>query len=277
MKQRFFGFVVLAIGIAALLCTVPTRVAGQEAKAGTSANATPHVPDGHPDLNGMWYRRLPPVPPVQRIGQSIILNNRAPRDPNAPQPATAYHAGMPKYKPELVAKVKELNENQIYADPAYSCGPPGVPRLGPPHRIIQTAREVVILYDDMAGSFFRYIPIDGRPHRKGIEASPNGDSVGHWEGDALVIDVTNFTEETWLADNGLFHSADLHVTERLRRQGDALSWEVTVDDPTVLVEPWKMTPRTVKLMTDTEIEEAAPCQERDLANATDLTHHSNTR
>ncbi len=277
MKQRFFGVVVFAVGIAAVLCTVPTGVAGQEAKAGMPVKATPHMPDGHPDLNGMWYRRLPPVPPVERIGKSIILNNRAPRDPNAPPPATAYNPGMPKYKPELVAKVKELNENQVYADPAYACGPPGVPRIGPPHRIIQTAREIVILYDDMTGSFFRYIPIDGRPHRKGIEAAPHGDSIGRWEGDTLVIDVTNFTEETWLADNGLFHSEKLHVIERLRRQGDALTWEVTVDDPTVLLEPWKLTPRTVTLMADTEIEEAAPCQERDRVNATDLTHHSNTR
>ena len=135
----------------------------------------------------------------------------------------------------------------------------------------------MILYDDMAGSFYRYIPIDGRQHRKDIEASGNGDSVGRWEGDTLVIDVRNIREDTWLGDNGLFHSAALHVTERLRREGDALTWEAIVEDPVVFTEPWKMTPRTVKLMTNIEIEEAPPCQERDLANATDLTHHSNTR
>jgi hypothetical protein len=129
----------------------------------------------------------------------------------------------------------------------------------------------------MAGSFYRYIPIDGRQHRKDIEASGNGDSVGHWEGDTLVIDVRNIREDTWLGDNGLFHSAALHVTERLRREGDALTWEAIVEDPVVFVEPWKMTPRTVKLMTNIEIEEAPPCQERDLANARDLSHHSNTR
>ena len=277
MKQRIFGFIVLAAGVAVALSVVPTRVAGQEGKAGTSAKATPRMPDGHPDLNGMWYRRVPPVPTVERIGKSIILNPRAPRDPNAPPSAITYNAGTPPYKPELLAKVKELNQNQIYADPAYGCGAPGVPRIGPPQRIIQTAREVVILYDDMAGSFYRYIPIDGRQHRKDIEASGNGDSVGRWEGDTLVIDVRNIREDTWLGDNGLFHSASLHVTERLRREGDALTWEAIVEDPIVFVEPWKMTPRTVKLMTNIEIEEAPPCQERDLANATDLTHHSNTR
>ena len=106
MKQRFFGFVVLAAGVAVALSVVPTRVAGQEGKAGASAKATPRMPDGHPDLNGMWYRRVPPVPTVERIGKSIILNPRAPRDPNAPPSAITYNAGTPPYKPELLAKVK---------------------------------------------------------------------------------------------------------------------------------------------------------------------------
>jgi hypothetical protein len=214
---------------------------------------------------------------VQRVGNSIILNPKAPRDPNAPASAIAYNPGTPKYKPELLAKVKELNENQVTADPSLGCGPPGVPRIGPPQRIVQTPREIVILYEDLNGNFFRMIPIDGRPHRKDLEASAHGDSVGRWDGDTLVIDATNFNEETWLSDNGLFHSDELRVTERLRREGDTLVWEATVEDPVVLVEPWKLTPRTLKLMADTEIEEAAFCQDRDLSRMKDLTHHSNTR
>ena len=121
------------------------------------------------------------------------------------------------------------------------------------------------------------IPIDGRAHRKDVEASAHGDSVGRWEGDTLVIDARNFNEETWLSDNGLFHSDQLRVTERLRREGNNLVWEATVEDPAVLVEPWKLTPRTLTLMADTEIEEAAFCQDRDLSRMKDLTHHNNTR
>jgi len=283
MSQCFLGsrvgvpFVVLAVGIAAVLGNGTTSVAGQEAKPGMSVKATPRTPDGHPDLNGMWYRRVPPVPTVQRVGNSIILNPKAPREPNASPSAIAYNPGMPKYKPELVARVKELDENQVNEDPALACGPPGVPRIGPPQRIVQTSREVVILYEDLNGSFFRLIPTDGRPHRKGIEAASHGDSVGRWEGDTLVIDARNFTEETWLGDDGLFHSAELRVTERLRREGDTLAWEATVEDPVVLVELWKVTPRTLTLMTGTDIDEASPCQERSLPNMTDLSHHKNTR
>jgi hypothetical protein len=273
---RLYRCIALAALLAVTLCIMPAAAQGPAAPAGAAA-ATPRMPDGHPDLSGMWYRRVPPVPPVQRVGKSIIFNNKAPRDPNADPSAIAYNPGTPTYKPELVAKVKELNENQVYADPALSCGPPGVPRLGPPHRIIQTAKEVVFLYDDLNGNFFRYIPIDGRPHRTDIETSANGDSIGRWDGDTLVVDVNNFNEETWLSDDGLFHSEHMHVVERLRRDGNSLRWDVTVEDPTVLVEPWKMTPRTIKLMTNTEIDTAPPCQEKSIANMQDLTHHKNTR
>ena len=264
MKDRILGGVVVLAG----LLTVGLA-AQQAAPARTS--------DAHPDLSGMWYRRIPPVPPVQRVGKSIIFNNKAPRDPNAEPSAIAYNPGTPKYKPEFMAKVKELNNNQVNEDPALGCAPPGVPRIGPPHRIVQTSKEVVFLYDDLNGSFFRYIPIDGRPHRTDIEASANGDSVGRWDGDTLVIDVNNISEDTWLADDGLFHSKNLHVVERLRRDGTAMQWSAVVEDPGVLAEPWKMTPRTLKLMTNTEIEEAPPCQEKSLANMQDLTHHKNTR
>ena len=116
-----------------------------------------------------------------------------------------------------------------------------------------------------------------RLDRKDIEASAHGDSVAHWEGDTLVIDATNFNEDTWLGDNGLFHSAKLRVTERLRRTGDTMTWEATVEDPVVLTEPWKMTPRTLTLLKGVEIEEAAFCEDRDLSRMKDLTHHGNTR
>ncbi len=260
MTRRFLCCALLVIGAAA--------VSGQD---------TPRMANGHPDLNGLWYRRVPPVPPVQKVGASIILNSKAPRDPNAPLPATAYRPGMPKYKPELLAKVKALDENQVNEDPSLGCGPPGLPRLGPPQRIVQTSRDLAILYEDLNGNFFRMIPTDGRAHRTDIEESAHGDSVAHWEGDTLVIVAKNFNEETWLWDNGLFHSSELKVTERLRRTGDTMTWEATVEDPVVLVEPWKLTPRTLKLMTGTDIEEAAFCSDRDLSRMNDLTHHSNTR
>lgn len=281
MRHRFFGLVLFATIAGVVLYTGAARVAGQEAQraaTGAPATATPRMSDGHPDLNGYWYRRRAPIATVRRVGGSVILDPTV-RDPNAAPSGNdaALLPGTPKYKPEFLAKVKELDENQIYQDPAFTCGPPGVPRIGPPQRIVQTPREVVLLYDDLNGNFFRLVPTDGRPHRQGIEASAHGDSVGRWEGDTLVIDVRNLSAETWLGDNGLFHTEDVRVTERLRREGNTLTWQAIVEDPAVLVEPWKVTPRTLTLRTGDEIEEAAFCQDRIQPFMQDLSHHRNTR
>jgi len=280
MKYRFFGLVPLVAIAASAWFISEARVAGQtqQAKNDTTAVATPRTPDGRPDLNGYWYRRRPPIATVRRSGASVILDPTI-RDPNRAPSGNdaALLPGAPKYKPEFVAKVKNLDENQVNQDPAFTCGPPGVPRIGPPQRIVQTAREIVLLYDDLNGNFFRLIPTDGRAHRKGIEASAHGDSVAHWEGDTLVIDVRNLSAETWLGDNGLFHTADLRVTERLRREGNTLTWQAIVEDPAVLAEPWKVNPRTLTLRTDDEIEEAAFCEDRIQPFMKDLSHHGNTR
>ena len=80
-----------------------------------------------------------------------------------------------------------------------------------------------------------------------IDPSPHGNSVGRWEGDTLVIEVRNLSADTWLGDNGLFHTEDVRVIERLTRQGNTLTWQATVEDPAVLAEPWKMNPRTFTL------------------------------
>ena len=76
----------------------------------------------------------------------------------------------------------------------------------------------MILFEGNLHSF-RQIFLD-RGHPKDLNPTWWGDSVGHWEGDTLAVDVTRLTDETWLGDNGLFHSRKLHVTERLRRVGD---------------------------------------------------------
>ena len=172
--------------------------------------------------------------------------------------------------------MKDLDEHQEKVDPTLTCAAPGVPRLGPPNEIVQTDHEVVFLYTDLTGEFFRVIPTDGRPHRTDVEASANGDSTGHWEGDTLVVDGTEFSDDTWLADNGLLHSGKLHVTERLTRKGDTISYEVTVDDPIVLVKPWVMSPRLLTLQPDV-LEQAPPCVDLDASHLTDLSHHGNNR
>ena len=73
-----------------------------------------------------------------------------------------------------------------------------------------------------------------------------GDTVGRWEGDTLVLDSIGFVDTTWLARGGFFHSDQMHVVEKFTRKGDEILYEVTVEDPVVLLEPWVMTPRVLR-------------------------------
>jgi hypothetical protein len=156
------------------------------------------------------------------------------------------------------------------------CRSPGLPRIGPPDKIVQTPGQIVFLYDDVSGGFFRIIPTDGRAHRNDVEASTLGDSIGHWEGDTLVVEANQFNDESWLTDNGAFHSTELKVTERLHRSGDTLEYQAVADDPKVLAAPWKTTPRLAKL-TDVDLVEPTPCIDKDLNHLVDKSHHDNPR
>lgn len=242
---------------------------------GAASRPTPHMADGHPDLNGVWHHFFG-IGTIQKVGDSFVVGGAF-----SPKTAALYSApapdAKPEYRPEFVAKVKSLNENQVKEDPALHCMPPGVPRLGPPHQIVHTPKQAIFLYADSTGNQWRVIPLDGRPHSTDPEtaATYNGDSVGHWEGDTLVVDVTRLTDETWLEDNGLFHSRKLHVTERLRRVGDTIQYQVTAEDPEVLQKPWTLL-RTLTLQPDA-LEEAAPCVDRDAGHYVTQEHHGNIR
>jgi hypothetical protein len=74
-----------------------------------------------------------------------------------------------------------------------------------------------------------------------------GYTVGSWEGDTLVLDSISFVDTTWLGRGGLFHSANMHIVEKFTRKGDEILYEITIEDPDVLVEPWVMEPRTLRL------------------------------
>jgi len=275
MRSRVTTVAVITAGIACLSLALVGAQAGaqgkqESARAATASAATPKLADGHPDLNGQWYHRIGPPVAQLKPGQSYDAAIAKPIG------IAQFNPGKAPYKPEYVAKVKDLDERQVQVDPAWYCQPPGVPRVGPPQKIVQTAKELVFLYDDLNGNFFRVVRMNA-PHRTDIEASAHGDSVGRWEGDTLVVDVTNLDETTWLSDNGLFHSDKTHVIERLRREGDTLHYDVTVEDPVVFSEPWKQRSRELKLMKDYEIEEAPYCSERDAAHLQDLSHHGNLR
>jgi hypothetical protein len=243
-----------------------------------AADGVPRMADGHPDLSGTWDNGsgIEFVQPQKR-GDSVCVVGCGPAGAAAlAGAATAAPAGRPSYKPELQAKVADLSAHQVQTDPVLRCFSPGVPRIGPPDKIVQRANEVLFLYDDVSGNFFRIVPTDGRPHRKDVSDAYLGDAVGHWEGDTLVVETTGFNEETWLTDDGAFHTKDLRVVEKLKRTADALEWTATAYDPKVLTEPWALKTRIAHL-TDQEIAEAAPCIERDLDHIVDGSHHTNPR
>ncbi len=229
---------------------------------------TPRAPDGHPDLSGFYNNPFAHAGEVKENGtvQFLFGGKRNPNGPRYSWPEPV----QPSYKPEYAAKVEAIFQSQYGAstpdDPQYDCKPMGVPRASMvPLQIVQTPKLVLILYEsNFIGQTYRIIYTDGRPHPKDLDTSFLGDSIGHWEGDTLVVDVTGLNDETWLGGaqghteaggpgeggghqivehHALVHSDQEHVIERYTRHGDMLVYEATVEDPVMFTKPWVLTPR----------------------------------
>jgi hypothetical protein len=258
----------------ALVLTALCAMAGTAlaADAGKAARL-----DGHPDLNGTWENGsgYDFIKPQKGDKGSICVSGCKTPEGAPPPPRVRVEPDRPKYKPEFMGKVDELSKHQVENDPVLRCKAPGLPRIGPPDKIVQQKNQVVFLYDDVSGSFWRIVPLD-RKHREDADPSYFGDAVGHWEGDTLVVETTNFNEDTWLTDNGAFHSDELRVVERITRSGDTMEWQATVYDPKGRVEPWKVRPRKTTLSA-MELQEPVPCVEQDLKHVVDGSHHDNPR
>jgi len=230
----------------------------------------------HPDLSGVWAYAID-LPPgaikkqvngsatIQKVNKGVAVARTAIKGALPSTPA-------PSYKPEFQAKVKDLFDHESKTDQVFYCGKPGIPRIGPPRKIVQTPSEVIFFYEDISGDPYRIIPTDGRPHRADADPTYYGDSVAHWEGDTLVVDATNFVEDTWFGEDGYFHSDAMHVTERLWKDGENLIYQVKVDDPKVLTAPWTMAPRVVKPSTE-PLEESPRCVEADANRLVNNDHH----
>jgi hypothetical protein len=263
--KRFIRFMAL------LSCTASAAFAQPGADA-------PRLPDGRPDLSGTWDNGagIDFVRPSQDGDSVCIVGCAAAPAATAANAPQTVRSGPPQYRPEFAARVADLSARQVEEDPVLRCLPPGLPRIGPPDKIVQRTGEAVFLYEDVSGSFFRIVPTDGRALPQGNEPSFLGDSVGHWEGDTLVVETANFNGQSWLTDNGAFHTKDLRVVERVRRVGNTLEWTATATDPAVLAEPWQA-PKRVAQLTDLEIVESPPCIDRSLDHMVDDTHHTNPR
>jgi hypothetical protein len=183
-------------------------------------------------------------------------------------PSRFGNTGRPLYKPEHWDQVIELDMWTNKYDPVMTCQPLGVPRQGPPRRIYQSDKDVTFIYlgGDAGGGYgeYRIIPTDGRQHDPNrLETTYLGYGVGRWEGDTLVVDSVMFNDFTWLGRGGFFHSDQMRVIERFTRQADVLLYDVTVEDPEVLVEPYVIPTRPLRLNTNPDaglIRERGNCE-----------------
>src|SRR5690242_9754828 len=261
-----------------IFCLISVRAVAQD------NHSIPRTSDGHPDLTGIW---------IGRAGANFVQSddplaqNLASRDGtllNFERDNALIRRGDPNkplYKPEFWEKVQKLDQNGNSEDPSFGCMPAGVPRMGPPAKIVQTPKEMVFLYISAAaqggGDPYRVIPTDGRQHTPldDLDGTWKGESIGHWEGDTFVIDTIGFNDTSWLDITGYFHSENMHVIERMHRDGNTLNWQATAEDPDALVKPWIMNALTVRLNADPKavLPESLPWVERDLKRLVTKEHH----
>jgi len=171
---------------------------------------TPRMADGNPDLSGVWWR-------------PVVV------DP-----------GKPEWLPNAQKIARERAENNRKDAPKGMCLPSPLLFLGPLYQFAQT-KSVLIEISDDDNPGFHQIYLDGREHPKEPDPLWYGDSIGHWEGDTLVVDRVNFVEDVWLDNGNHPHTDKLHITERYRRPDlGHLETEITVEDPGVLAKPWTL-------------------------------------
>ena len=206
--------------------------AGQAGAAGSEAEAwvPPRTSYGHPDLQGVWQVLNTAAWDLQDHGGSRGI----------PAGQGVVVGGEIPYQPWALEQKRRNFENRATADPETRCTMPGVPRatyMPYPFQILQFSDRVLILYEYVHA--VRTVYMDGTPHPEGHIDFWMGDSRGRWEGDALVVDVIHFNDQTWFDRAGNFHSAALHVVERYTPTGpDHLLYEAVIEDPEVFTRPW---------------------------------------
>jgi hypothetical protein len=139
------------------------------------------------------------------------------------------------------------------------CVPLGVPQsfVTPyPFQIVQTPKVIVMIFE--YPNTFRFIPLDGRPHTPDPDPTWMGESVGHWDGETLVVDTIGFNDKTEVS--GFMHTEALHVVERFRRVDNGLQYDVTVEDPNVWTTSWVMPTRVLPLRADLEKVDEFVCE-----------------
>jgi hypothetical protein len=195
--------------------------------------------DGRPNLNGIW----------QATGAAhwdLEAHHAQPGPPQygalfaVPAALGVVEGGDIPYQPWAAKKRAENFAKRWTLDPEAKCYMPGVPRatyMPYPFQIIQSTNKIMMVYEFASSQ--RTI------HMTKVKPSPvdtwMGHSIGQWDGDALVVDVTAFNSDTWFDRAGNFHSDALHVVERFVPNGpNHIEYEATIEDPKVFTRSWKM-------------------------------------
>jgi hypothetical protein len=229
---RLISAVAAALVLASIAGVVP--VSAQTSKP------VPRAANGKPDLSGIWIAQgaMGLAAPEEEVKAMFAADAAAGRKPLPPREA-------PAYTPEAEARRQYYLQRRGIDDPMARCLLSGVPRiqLRPlPFRIVQLPSEVIILYE--IHHAIRMIPTDGRPHPADMEPSYLGEGVGRWDGDTLVVDVRGFNDKSWLVGVGTIHTEKLRVTERYTRDSyDTILYEAVMEDPDVLMKPWRIQER----------------------------------
>jgi hypothetical protein len=225
MSKRFVLALMMAASIAAC-----GRADAQTAKA--NSYSPPRLADGTPDFRGIWQSRTTAYMNIEGrqadsgagAAKSIVVD-----PPNGKIP----------YLPDALKQRDKNYRERATADPANNCFQAGVPRtnfLPTPFQFVQSAGHLAIVYTD--DHSYRIVLPSSIPHDDGIDFFM-GDSRGHWEGNTLVVDVTDLGDQTWLDGAGNYHSDQLHVVERYTMAGpDTMKYEATLDDASVYAKPW---------------------------------------
>ena len=267
-------------------------IAAMVAASAALLPTSPSAQNTRPDLNGIWGGGVAKLTPTTCKKELDAFPQKSERFTAGgakgglqwitfEQDCSIQNRGRinkPQYKPQYWEQVRlrDYYANaggkwMEYADPEWLNLPRGVPRLGPPNKIVQSADEVIFLYENQ--NQFRAIPTDCREHDPVLkyDQSFNGLAVGCWEGDTLVVTSMGFTDKTWLHWSGYYHSNEMVVTERLRREGDTLIYQTTVDDPVMFLEPWTMDAIRLNLnkTPGLQLMQDVPYNDKSLGNLTD--------
>ena len=245
--------VVPAIGSAQWL-RYPTDGIPRTAEGKPNLNApAPRLPDGKPDLSGLWHAAQArqcenaagqAVPCGNEIGGSALGGNLGRNLPGGSLP----------YQPWAAKLFQERHAALSIDDPHVRCLPDNPPRHWTlPHltKAIHTPKLLVLLYE--LNAMYRQIFIDGRPFPQDMNPTWNGYSVGHWEGDTLVIETRGFRDDLWADTWGSPMSDAAKMTEQMRRPNfGTMEIELTIDDPKVYTKPFTVT-LSESLEADTEL------------------------